>query len=234
VFGNTDVTVAELWQDFESMFRGLVASGERGSRTLDRYETQYRSHIEPHFGTKRVQKVSPQQISAWLAQLRASSLTDVASIYAVLSTLMNFALERGLISKSPCAGISKRERPKQTQKNPPRRIGDDEVSSLLKHALPVTRDSPPSTPSSASGRARARDRLGRHRPGRGHGARAPAAGAQEARRPAARGPRISSSRPSRAARCTTGTSRETWGRPLTAPASTGRAQARRQAPEERA
>ena len=37
-------------------------------------------------------------------------------------------------------GLSKRERPRQKSVNPPRRLGDDEVSKLVARARPSTRD----------------------------------------------------------------------------------------------
>jgi hypothetical protein len=58
------------------------------------------------------------------ADLRASGLSDVNSIYGLLHTLLNHAIDRGWLARSPLQGLSKRERPRQKSVNPRRRLGD--------------------------------------------------------------------------------------------------------------
>lgn len=50
---------------------GLIATGERAPSTLDRYRIQYRTHIAPSFGSRKVQVAfRPEMISRWLAEKR--------------------------------------------------------------------------------------------------------------------------------------------------------------------
>ena len=132
-------TVDELAADFWTLFEGLVASGEKASTTLDRYQVQYRKHIQPTFGRKRVQRVRPEHVSRWLADLRRQGL-DVASIYSILSVLLNHAVKRNRIVESPLKRLDDRERPKRRSKNPSRCLTDAECSALIANSLPSTHD----------------------------------------------------------------------------------------------
>jgi integrase len=130
----------EVAQDFFSVFEGLVHSGERAPTTLERYRLQYKKHLKPRLGHVKVQAIRAEHVSRWLADLRRSGLTDVASLYRLMSVLLNDAATRGLIVETPCKRLSKTERPRQRSSAPPRRLSDDESSKLIEHARPGTRD----------------------------------------------------------------------------------------------
>jgi integrase len=130
----------EVAEDFLSVFEGLVHSGERAPTTLERYELQYTKHLKPRFGHVKVQAIRAEHISRWLVDLRRSGLTDVASLYRLLSVLMNHAVTRGILVETPCKRLSKTERPRQRSSNPARRLSDEECSKLIVRALPGTRD----------------------------------------------------------------------------------------------
>ena len=70
-------TMNDLAADFWTYFEGLVASGERTPRTLERYKGEYRTHLQANFGRMRVQDVRPEHVSRWLAEKRRAGL-DVA------------------------------------------------------------------------------------------------------------------------------------------------------------
>lgn len=130
---STKTTLDEVAQDFFETFAGLVASGERAPRTLERYQTQYAKHIAPVFGNRAVQKITPGEVTRWVSTLRRKGLYDVSSIWRVLALLLERALERGLIAKNPIRQVPKLERPRQRVKQPPRLLTDDEVTKLIAH-----------------------------------------------------------------------------------------------------
>jgi integrase len=134
----TKVTLDELAQDLWTLFEGLVASGERSPTTLERYKIQYRVHLSPTLGKLRVQSIRPDHISRLLADLRRQGL-DVASIYSILSRLINRAVTLGLVVESPLKRLGEDERPKRSTKTKARRLEDEQCSKLIKHALPSTR-----------------------------------------------------------------------------------------------
>jgi integrase len=134
----TKVTLDELAQDLWTLFEGLIASGERAPTTLERYQTQYRVHLSPTLGKRRVQSIRPEHVSRLLADLRRQGL-DVASIYSILSRLINRAVTLGLVVESPLKRLGEDERPKRSTKTKARRLEDEQCSKLIKHALPSTR-----------------------------------------------------------------------------------------------
>jgi integrase len=134
----TKVTLDDLAQDLWTLFEGLIASGERAPTTLERYKIQYRVHLSPTLGKRRVQSIRPEHVSRLLADLRRQGL-DVASIYSILSRLINRAVTLGLVVESPLKRLGEDERPKRSTKTKARRLEDEECSKLIKHALPSTR-----------------------------------------------------------------------------------------------
>jgi hypothetical protein len=100
-------TLADVWDDYEQMFRSLVAAGEKAPRTAALYGQQRRSHLEPSLGRVQVQKVTPQQISRLLSDLRAAGLSSwtIKAVWTRLASLFAHAMTRGLISESPLKRI---------------------------------------------------------------------------------------------------------------------------------
>jgi integrase len=136
----TTKTVDELAEEHWQHMEGLIATGERAPGTLERYRIQYRTHIAPSFGSRKVQVAfRPEMISRWLAEKRKQGL-DVASIYSVLSVLISRALKSRLIAEDPRKRLLDGEIPAQVSKQPPRCLSDEECSQLIGCALPGTRD----------------------------------------------------------------------------------------------
>jgi hypothetical protein len=126
----TKVTLDELAQDLWTLFEGLIASGERAPTTLERYRIQYRVHLSPALGKRRVQSIRPEHVSHLLADLRRQGL-DVASIYSILSRLFRRAVTLGLVVESPLKRLGEDERPKRAPKTKARRLEDEECSKLI-------------------------------------------------------------------------------------------------------
>lgn len=73
-------------------------------RTRETYEGQFRLHIEPTIGDARIAKLEPRHIRTWHADLRAGRLSDVtvAKVYRLLRTILNTAVDDGIVASNPC------------------------------------------------------------------------------------------------------------------------------------
>lgn len=87
-------------------------------RTRETYEGQFRLHIAPTLAESRVARLDPRTVRAWHADLLAGGLSPVtaAKVYRLLRTILNTAVDDGLIAQNPCriagAGVERSaERP---------------------------------------------------------------------------------------------------------------------------
>ena len=71
-------------------------------RTLVSYAQVVRLHIEPHLGRVSLQKLTPQQVQAWLNQLQRAGLSPRSCQYAraILWSAVGQALRWGLVSRN--------------------------------------------------------------------------------------------------------------------------------------
>lgn len=88
-------------------------------RTRELYDGLLRLHIEPHLGDRRFGSLTTAEVRAWHAALlrngRPGPVT-VAKAYRLLRTILNDAVEDGLLTRNPCtirgAGVERSpERP---------------------------------------------------------------------------------------------------------------------------
>ena len=133
-------TVDELAEEVWTRMEGMIASGERAPGTLERYKIQYRVHIQPTMGNRKVQVAfRPESISRWLAEKRTQGL-EVGSIYSILSILISRALKSGLLPEDPRKRLDDGEIPQSVPKKDKRWLTDEECSKLIENALPSTRN----------------------------------------------------------------------------------------------
>ena len=96
--------------------------GERSTirpRTRELYAAQLRLHLLPAFGATALAEISTSQIRGWHARIVAAKTpgpVTVAKCYRLLRTILNTAVDDGLLAKNPCvikgAGIERSpERP---------------------------------------------------------------------------------------------------------------------------
>jgi len=108
------ITVADLSERWLSSVGPTLAA-----KTLQRYASIVKLHINPILGTKQIQKLRPydldEAISTWRNSPRrdlkkrknAGKLTarTVAHIFQTLSIMLHFAVKRRLITVNPCASV---------------------------------------------------------------------------------------------------------------------------------
>jgi integrase len=133
-------TLDDLAQQRWTTMEGLIASGERAPGTLEAEKILYRKHLAP-LGRVKVQQLTHARVSVLLAKLRQEGYkaSTIARIYAVLRSLLNLAVRRGLLVESPLKRLDPSEVPSASGKRKGRSLADEENSRLIEHALPSTR-----------------------------------------------------------------------------------------------
>ncbi len=111
-------------------FAGLAVR----ATTLANYESHYRKHLEPAFGTQRIDRITRQQVLAFLAEMRGKGLaaSTVRGIYNQLRTIFRSAVHDRVLVASPCYKIS-------LPKPPPKKLAflaPEQVQALLGSACP--------------------------------------------------------------------------------------------------
>jgi integrase len=103
--GDTRMAVAgERWLD---VVRGQVDAGDRAPRTLETYESAWRTHVLPAFGELRLREVTTSRCEAWMLELRkrvGPSMCKTAR--AVLSGILGYAARMDAIATNPVRDIS--------------------------------------------------------------------------------------------------------------------------------
>jgi integrase len=109
------------------MARGTYVDPHAGKVTLESYATQWlagqtfdastreateyrlRTHTLPHLGTRQLQALRPSTIQAWIKLLQATlAPRTVQVIVSNLSSVLNAAVDDGLIARNPCRSGSVR------------------------------------------------------------------------------------------------------------------------------
>ncbi len=91
---------ATAWMD---ELRGLKAKGQKSANTIRSYKSILKNHVIPHLGAMPLSRITPEQVKAWHQDLILSkSVARAANAYRVFSSMMNHAVDAGLIAASPC------------------------------------------------------------------------------------------------------------------------------------
>jgi integrase len=100
--------------------------------TMANYRSHYRMHLEPAFGSQRLDRITRQQVLVFLVGLREKNLkpATVRGIYNQLRTICRSAVHDRQLVASPCYKIS-------MPKVPPKKLAfftPDQVDALLANA----------------------------------------------------------------------------------------------------
>ena len=119
--------------------RYLPDAERRGCKraTRQNIESEARVHLIPHFGTKAVATITPEDVAGFVAALERKDLSakSIRNIVATLSALMNYAkaARRRWVAINPCDGV---ELPAVAASTEIRFLTLDEVDLLVAHARP--------------------------------------------------------------------------------------------------
>ncbi len=97
-----DLTFSQLYERFKKD-RG----GEIRASTMAKKASIVKNHLEPVFGTLKLSELSRDRILAWRADLNAKEMkvNTKNGIFRELRALLNYAVHRGMLEKSPLQGV---------------------------------------------------------------------------------------------------------------------------------
>lgn len=95
--------LADVWADYKASLDSRVIASEMSENSVRLYAQLWRSHIEPRLGDRQVQTITAAHIARLLEELRRKGLSSwtVRGVYRVLSSVLNHAVTRGQLAKSP-------------------------------------------------------------------------------------------------------------------------------------
>ncbi len=128
----TFIAPADAKVTFAAYSTGWFAGLAVRPSTLANYESHYRKHLEPAFGPQRLDRITRQQVLAFLNTLRDKGLAPatVRGIYNQLRTILRSAVHDRVLTASPCYKIN-------LPKPPPKKLAFltlEQVDRLLSSA----------------------------------------------------------------------------------------------------
>jgi integrase len=102
-------------------------------RTREKYSWALRKHLIPHFGQRRLDQISPDNISAFIAEMQQKGLKGwtITSALGPLSIILAQAVRKGQIPTNPISQLQRGERPKHDDQRPKRILTLEEMQRLL-------------------------------------------------------------------------------------------------------
>ncbi len=96
------ITLRELWADFVEAPPVALAPS-----TLSLYKMQWRVHIEPRLGDRRINSLEPEDIRGFLAELGKANVQapSINSAHRLLRRLLSLAVKDRRIARNPASGI---------------------------------------------------------------------------------------------------------------------------------
>lgn len=112
-------TFEDVWLQWKNTGT-LEASSHAG------YDSVYRNHYGPMFGTKPIGSITKSQIAEWRADQEARGYTayGIQTRENVLSSVFNYAVNAEIIGRNPCRGANPRKNEHRSAYRP---VSDDEV-----------------------------------------------------------------------------------------------------------
>ena len=131
------LTFGEVARRWLGEFEAKVAAGERRERTLEHYRGALERHILPRLGHRRLQLIGPDDLAAFVSELRGEGLSGwtINGLLVPLSCVFNFAVRRSYIASNPLRRLHPDERPHPGPSDQ-RVLTRTELARLL-HATPV-------------------------------------------------------------------------------------------------
>jgi integrase len=127
------ITFAEVAAEYIAGLEANVAAGERAARTLERYTQHLDTHILPGIGHLQVQKLTPDDLAAFLRDRQSVGLSSWTrkGLLTPISRVLALAVRRRYLSENPLRLLQPEELPKGKAKDEPRVLDRDEIGLLL-------------------------------------------------------------------------------------------------------
>ncbi len=123
-------------QSFEEYARAWLERQEVRPRTRELYVWALEQHLIPHFGQRRLDQISCEDVAALIAEMRRKGLKGwtITSALRPLSIILAQAARKGRIAVNPMTQLERGERPKHDDERPKRILSLDEMRALIEHA----------------------------------------------------------------------------------------------------
>jgi len=123
-------------QTFEQYAREWLERQTVRPRTLEIYSWALNQHLIPHFGRRRLDQITAEDIAAFIAQMKRKKLKGwtITSALRPLSIILAQAARKGRIPVDPLSQLERGERPRHDDQRPKRILSLDEMRALLAHA----------------------------------------------------------------------------------------------------
>lgn len=124
------VTFAEFAQSWLETRRARGSGMALRPRTRAHYRDLLERMIYPHFGARRLDEIKRAEVERWWDMLPPDTPVQNAHAYSLLSSIMNSAVRRDIIGKSPCMIEGAGKSPKKPR---PSIITLDELETLVEN-----------------------------------------------------------------------------------------------------
>jgi integrase len=123
----------QTFADYASQWLERQACRER---TREKYSWALRQHLIPHFGHRRLDQITVDDVARFIATMQRKGLrgSSTASALQPLSLILSHAARRGAIAVNPCSQLERGERPKLDDQRPKRILSLDEMEAVIAHA----------------------------------------------------------------------------------------------------
>jgi integrase len=111
-------TFEELCKTFLAYMEGMVANGRRRQRTLEGYIDTMDRYFIPAWGKCKVCDIRRRDIIAMIDQIQTirKAPAQAQRVRVMANRLFGFAVERELISTSPCIGMPRLDKPRARER----------------------------------------------------------------------------------------------------------------------
>jgi integrase len=111
-------TFGELFEEFIRHMKQKVDAGVRKSRTINEYERLLKKEVLPSFGNRKICDITRADIIAILNYMAYARkcISQARRLRANLSSIFSFAVQRSLITHSPCTNLPKGEKAKAKER----------------------------------------------------------------------------------------------------------------------
>jgi integrase len=134
------VRVAPSKVTFNDLADGWYAQLAVGERTREGYEANLRLYLRPRFGRRRAQEITVDDVARLITSMRdvGKAGWTIRNVLTTLSSLMSWAVRRGMVPTNPVRQLERAERPKVSRKTQCA-LGRDEIARLIEAASPTYR-----------------------------------------------------------------------------------------------
>jgi integrase len=103
------------------------------ARTREIHSWALREHLIPHFGRRRLDQITVDDVAAFIAAMRRKGLRGSTTLTALrpLSRILAHAARRGAIPVNPCSQLERGERPTLDDQRPKRILNLDEMQATI-------------------------------------------------------------------------------------------------------